>query len=141
MELVIKNGKLVTPTEIISAGIAIDNGKIVAIGSEDLLPPADKTIDAGGKYILPGLVDPHTHPGYGVSFESSVRTETQAAALGGVTTMSIFVRDVKRGILAPFNEYAKKFEDNAITDGFFHLMVSNEQSLDEIARCPKFGIT
>ncbi len=141
MELVIRNGKIVTPTEIVSAGIAIDNGKIVAIGREDLLPTADKTIDASGKYILPGLIDPHTHPGFGVTFESSVRTETQAAAVGGVTTMSIYVRDVKRGLVAPFDEYRRHFESNAVTDGFFHLMVSNEQSLDEIPRCPDLGVT
>ena len=140
MELVIKNGKIVTPTEIISAGIAIDKGKIAVIGREDFLPPADETIDATGKYILPGLIDPHTHPAFGIPFGSGVQSETQAAAVGGVTTMSMYVRDVKRGLLAPFDEYRKNFEANAVTDGFFHLMVLTEQSLDEIPRGPDFGI-
>ncbi len=141
MELVIKNGKIVTPAGMISAGITIDNGKIVAIGREDLLPTANKTIDASGKYILPGLIDPHTHIGRGVSFESSVRTESQAAALGGVTTMGVYVRAIKTGLLASFDEYRNNFEANAVVDGFFHLMVSNELSLDEIPRCPDLSIT
>ena len=53
-------------------------------------PPADRTIDAGGKYVLPGLIDVHTHWGAGGSFGQSCMTETKAAALGGVTTVGMF---------------------------------------------------
>ena len=52
VDLVIKNGKVVTPTGTVSAGIAIDKGKIVAISKESFLPPSSKTIDVNGKYTV-----------------------------------------------------------------------------------------
>ncbi len=64
VDLVIKNGKIVTPFEVISAGIAINKGKIVAIAGESFLPDAKRAIDAKGNYILPGVVDSHLHLGY-----------------------------------------------------------------------------
>lgn len=57
VDLVIINGKIVSPIEIVSAGIAIDKEKIVAIAAPENLPPATQTIDAAGKYVLPGLID------------------------------------------------------------------------------------
>ncbi len=144
MDLVIKNGKIVTPNEIISAGIAIDKGKIVAIASEELLPAADKTIDASGKHVLPGLVDVHHHSGYAEAFEQTCMTETKAAALGGVTTVGIFdtIRFYGgRQIVGAFDEYKKAFEDNAVADGIFHLMVKREETLAGIPECYERGIT
>ena len=65
VDLVIKNGHLVIPKQgIIDAGIAVEDGKIVAICSEPNLPKSDKIIDAEGKYVLPGVIDPHTHYGH-----------------------------------------------------------------------------
>jgi len=75
---------------VCAAGIAIDKEKIVTVADDELLPPADKTIDASGKYVLPCLIDVHTHRGLGLSFRQGCVTETSAAALGGVTTIGIF---------------------------------------------------
>ncbi len=144
MDLVIRNARIVSPTEITCAGIAIDKGKIVAIGSEEMLPLADNTIDAGGKYILPGVVDPHMHPGVGLSFENCVSAETKAAALGGVTTVGFYdaIRYYgKKQLVGAFDEYKKAFEDNAVTDGIFHLMVSTDEILAGIPKCYERGIT
>ena len=141
MDLIIKNGKIVSPSGIVASNIVIDKGKIVGITTEDLLPPAANVIDAAGKYILPGVIDPHTHPAFKIPFERSVLTETQAAALGGVTTFTIYIRAVKTGLLPLFDQYKDAFEANAVTDGFYHIKVADEASLNEIARCPDFGIT
>jgi dihydroorotase-like cyclic amidohydrolase len=88
VDLVIKNGRVVTPNNIFEAGIGIDAGKIVAIAKEVNLPKADKVIDVGGNLLLPGVIDAHTHfrePGRttGEDFE----TGTKAAAAGGVTAV------------------------------------------------------
>ena len=54
VETVVKNGKIVSPGGIISGGIAIQDGKILAVCKDSELPEANKTIDAGSNYILPG---------------------------------------------------------------------------------------
>ena len=67
VDLVIRGGRLVSSTGIVSAGIAIEGGVIVAISRDDALPDSRETIDATGKYVLPGVIDPHVHfrsPGY-----------------------------------------------------------------------------
>lgn len=148
VDLVIKNCKIVSPTGIVFAGITVDKGKIVAIGSEESLPSADKTIDAGGKYILPGVCDMHCHPDFEPCppfnpWTKIARTEPQAAALGGVTTMGFYLMPPEDQTLADvFDEYRKTWEANSILDGVFHIMVVNEQRLDEMEKdCSEFGVT
>ena len=85
--MVIKNGVLVLPSGLTEASLVINEGKIVGITKADE-PRAVKVIDAGGKYVLPGMVDMHVHlrdPGSPEreNFESG----TRAAAAGGVTTI------------------------------------------------------
>lgn len=86
VDLTIKNGVVYTPFGMLRAGVAIDEGKIVTVAKEMNLPKADKTIDALGKFVLPGLVDAHTHirePGY--EHKEDFITGTMAAAAAGVT--------------------------------------------------------
>jgi GNAT superfamily N-acetyltransferase len=63
VDTVVRGGKVVTASDIFEAAVAIKGGKIAAIGPEDLLPPADRVIDAGGRFVLPGLIDCHLHVG------------------------------------------------------------------------------
>ena len=58
---VVRGGRIVSSSGIISAGLAVRVGIIVAISHEDALPEAREAIDATGKYILPGVIDPHVH--------------------------------------------------------------------------------
>src|SRR5262249_50131272 len=62
-DLVITNGKLAIPPDIISSSLGIKGEKIVAIATDLGGFPAKKTIDAKGNYVLPGVVDPETHLG------------------------------------------------------------------------------
>ena len=87
VDMLVKGGKIVSPDGIFSSSIAIDGGKIVGIGNESVLPTGNKVLNADGKYIFPGLIDPHTHPGAQRPFDSDIKTETVVASLGGVTTM------------------------------------------------------
>lgn len=88
VDMVIKNGKIVTAHGIFEAGIGINGGKIVVIAKESNLPQANTVIDAGKNFLFPGVIDAHVHfrePRRikGEDFE----TGTRAAAAGGVTTV------------------------------------------------------
>ena len=87
-DLRIVNSKIFSSGELLSAGIAIDNEKIVAIAEDSKLPDSNRTIDAKGRLVIPGLVDIHVHfrdPGF--TQKEDFLTGSQAAAAGGVTTI------------------------------------------------------
>ena len=66
-DLVIHNGKIVSPDAVIDASIAIKDGRILAVGDMEAMPLAEETFDAAGLHILPGAIDVHVHfrdPGY-----------------------------------------------------------------------------
>ena len=87
VDFVIEGGTVVTPTGILETGIAVDEGKIVAVGLPANLPKAERVIRAEGRLVVPGVVDGHTHifdPDY--SYREDFRTGSQASAAGGVTT-------------------------------------------------------
>ena len=56
-DLIVKNGWLVTPQETVRGGVAVSDGKLVAIGTDESLPDGNEVIDAKGRHILPGLID------------------------------------------------------------------------------------
>ena len=130
MDTVIKNGKVVGPSAIVSASVGIDGGKIVAIGNEAYLPDAELTIDAAGRFILPGVLDMHCHKDMSelppfAPWSRISRTEPQAAAIGGVTTMGFFLNP-------DFEERKRVWEANSILDGVFHSIVLDEKRKDEM---------
>jgi allantoinase len=88
VDLVITGGHLVSPAGTIQQTIAVDAGKIVNIGAPDQMPLARERIDATGLHVLPGAIDVHVHfrePGF--SHKETWTSATQAAAVGGVTTV------------------------------------------------------
>jgi allantoinase len=88
VDLVIAGGRLVTPEQELDAAIAVDRGRIVSIGASETMPPAREVIDAAGLHVLPGAIDVHVHfrePGF--SHKETWTSATQAAAVGGVTTV------------------------------------------------------
>jgi dihydropyrimidinase len=93
MELLIKGGTLITAKRSFSADILVDGGKISRIGQNVTFGDAD-ILDATGKLILPGGVDPHVHldlPMFGTVSSDDHYTGTKAAAFGGTTTVIDFV--------------------------------------------------
>jgi dihydroorotase len=87
-DLVIHNGTMVTPDAAFPASVAVKDGRILAVGAADAMPPAAETLDAGGLHVLPGAIDVHVHfrdPGY--PHKEDFGTGTAAAAFGGVTTV------------------------------------------------------
>lgn len=87
-DLVIHGGIIVSPDAEVAASLAIRDGKILAIGEPDSMPPTRETLDATGLRILPGAIDVHVHfrdPGY--PQKEDFASGTAAAAFGGVTTV------------------------------------------------------
>ena len=89
IDTVISNGKLVWADRVTNQDLAINGEQIVAVGEKEMFPPAAREIDVAGKYVLPGLVDPHVHLDCYYS-QDSYESGTRAAALGGVTTCIAF---------------------------------------------------
>src|SRR5262249_56600223 len=88
VDTIVRGGKVVTASDIVDTAVAIKGDKIAAIGPEDLLPPADRVIDAVGRYVLPGLIDCHLHVG---AEYDDWKTAPLAAARTGLTTLLPFV--------------------------------------------------
>jgi dihydroorotase (multifunctional complex type) len=85
-DLLVKNGKIVTPSTIVEANLVVEDGKITKITKQKV--DADGTVDAKGLYVIPGLIDTHVHlrdPGQ--TRKETWKTGSQAAAAGGVTTV------------------------------------------------------
>ena len=83
----IRGGTVVAAESSYVADVAIANGKITAIGAPSWMPEADETIDAAGKLIFPGVIDPHTHFGFGEDWQLI----SKMAARSGVTTIIPFI--------------------------------------------------
>jgi len=84
--LLVKNAKIVTPVTIVESNILVDEGKIVKLTKQDV--QTDEEIDAAGCYVIPGLIDPHVHfRDFEEAYKGDWKTESMAAAAGGVTTV------------------------------------------------------
>jgi dihydropyrimidinase len=97
MSVLIKNGRIITAEQDYIADIYIEKDKVTTIG-ENLGMQADRTLDARGKYVIPGGVDVHTHmdmPFGGTVSSDDFETGTRAAAFGGTTCLIDFAIQAK----------------------------------------------
>jgi dihydropyrimidinase len=147
MDLIIRNGTIVTATDTYQAEIGIAGGKIAQIGS-DLGQGADtRTIDAGGRYVFPGGVDPHVHldtPVMGTITADDYRSGTIAAACGGTTTIVDFCFQMPGQSLSDaIAGWHARAAGKAAVDYGFHIVVADPTGavLDELAGLPERGIT
>ena len=86
VDLVLKNAKICTSTEVFRAGLAIDGDRIARIAKEPNLPPASEEMNLSGLTVLPGLIDAHVHlRDQKLEYKEDFYTGTAAAANGGVT--------------------------------------------------------
>src|SRR5438093_174616 len=146
MRTLIKNGTVVTATDKYTGDVLVEDEKISTIGSS-LDIAADKTIDATGKYVLPGGIDVHTHmdmPFGGSKSSDDFETGTRAAAFGGTTCIVDFAIQYRGQTLHHAMEtWAKKAEGKAVCDYGFHMIITelNDQVEGEMDALVRQGIT
>jgi len=96
LDLVVAGGTVVTPDRVSAADIGVAAGRIVALAAPGALTGGE-VVDARGLHVLPGVIDPHTHPGNYRPFEQDIAEETRAAAAGGITTILGTVKCTRLG--------------------------------------------
>ena len=140
--LLIKNGTIVTATDSYKGDVFVDGETISTIGTS-LAMPADRTIDATGKYVFPGGIDVHTHldmPFGGTTSADDFESGTIAAAHGGTTTIVDFAIQYKGQTLHhAWETWMKKAEGKAAIDYGFHMIITElsdqvEQEMDALVR-------
>jgi dihydropyrimidinase len=148
MRTLIKDGTVVTATDTFAADVWLENGKVAALAAPGTIPgSADTTIDAKGKYVIPGGIDCHTHmslPFGGTTASDDFDTGTVAAAHGGTTTIVDFAIQSKGGSMkAGLDAWHAKAEGNAAIDYGFHMIMTeaNPSTLEEMASCIREGVT
>jgi dihydropyrimidinase len=140
MRTLITNGTIVTATGSTVADVLIEDETIAAIGDglTDRGMTADETIDASGKYVIPGGIDVHTHmelPFGGTFAKDTFETGTRAAAFGGTTTIVDFaVQSRGTSLREGLDAWHAKAEGNAVADYGFHMIMSdvNDETLAEM---------
>jgi dihydropyrimidinase len=147
MKTLIKNGRVVTATDDYIADVLIEGETITAIG-KDLNTAADKIIDATGKLVMPGGIDPHVHldmPFMGTYSSDNYETGTRAALFGGTTTVIDFILQKQGNSLqSALDEWNGRANGNAVGDYSFHMAVTdfNDDTRKEIKNIiEKEGIT
>ncbi len=135
LQMLVKNGQCVNAEGVFSADIGIQDGKIVTIG-KDLAVKAERTLDASGSFVLPGLIDAHVHLPWPSARASSVddyQSGTAAAVCGGVTTtIEYVVPDAEGRILPALDNQATKAGSSAYSDYAFHSIIN--RFTDDTAR-------
>ena len=128
MSILIKNGTIVTATDQYVGDVLVEGDRITTIGSA-LTMPADRVIDAKGKYVLPGGIDVHTHmdmPFGGTTSADDFESGTIAAAFGGTTTIVDFAIQYKGQTLHhAWETWMKKAEGKAAIDYGFHVITTH----------------
>jgi dihydropyrimidinase len=128
MRTLIKNGRVITAVDDYAADILID-GEIISIIGKSLDIEVDKIIDASGKLVIPGGIDPHTHmelPFGGTQASDDFFTGTRAAAFGGTTTIIDFAVQYKgESMIAGVDNWHQKAEGKCAIDYGFHLITTD----------------
>jgi dihydropyrimidinase len=140
MRTLISNGTIVTADGSSVADVLVDGETVALIGTD--LPgagiSADETIDATGKYVIPGAIDVHTHmelPFGGTFAKDTFESGTRAAAFGGTTSIVDFaVQSRGASLREGLDAWHAKAEGNAVADYGFHMIMSdvNDATLAEM---------
>ncbi|XP_015510232.1 dihydropyrimidinase isoform X2 [Neodiprion pinetum] len=130
--LLIKNGKIVNEDEIVDNDVYVEDGVIKQLGRNLIIPGGTRVIDARGKYVMPGGIDPHTH--FELEFMGTKSVDdfyqgTKAAVAGG-TTMIIDFAIPKQGesLLEAYDRYRATADEKVCCDYGLHIGVTSWNS-------------
>jgi dihydropyrimidinase len=137
-EMLVSGGLVVYPEKTVRADIAVDGERIAAVAPSGGLA-AKRTIDAGGCYVLPGVIDPHTHPVY----LDDIASLSRSAAFGGVTSIAHYAyAKPGQSLLAELRKMRAEGEAGSCTDFALHggLFETRKQA-EEIPEAFALGVT
>ncbi len=146
MKTLIKNGRIITATDDYHADVLIDGETVSTIGAK-INEPADKTIDAAGKLVIPGSIDPHVHmqlPFGGTVSSDDFRSGTLAAAFGGTTTIIDFaIQYHGKTFQQTIDDWHAKADGKCAIDYSYHLAITEYEPRHkpEFAKVIDQGIT
>lgn len=146
MSVLIKNGRIVTATDDYEGDIFVSGSKVDLIG-KNLSIDADQVVDAGGKLVIPGGIDPHTHlelPFGGTVTSDTFETGTRAAAYGGTTCIIDFAVQLKgEDPLESLEKWHLKAAGKTAIDYCFHMILTDvpESRTRDMRRLADEGIT
>ena len=146
MSVLIKNGRVITAVDDYLADVFIKNETVTLIG-KNLEMEADEIIDASGKYLFPGGLDPHTHldmPFGGTTSADDFETGTLAAAHGGTTTLIDFAIQSKgQSTLEALDIWHEKADGKTAIDYGFHMIITDleDNRVHEMKMLADDGVT
>ena len=143
--LLIKGGRIVTPSEIYFSDLLVQGSTIMRIG-HDIQAEGAEIVDASGLYVLPGGIDPHVHlalPMFNTVSSDDHYSGTKAAAFGGTTTVMDFIPQDYQTLMEGYQIWSRKAAENAAVDYSFHQNITNASydTLREIPKILRRGIT
>lgn len=162
LDILVRGGQLVTGTDVFRANLGIKDGKIVSIlAAGERLPEANETIEATGKVVIPGVIDPHVHYRTFVSHHTDTAESTSiSAAFGGVTTLLAMVGAGRPGdpikehpfyrhietkgvrVKKEFGKLVEENEKNSVVDfGIHWILYPDEALIRQIPDAVEMGIT
>lgn len=136
------NGNVFVPgSGFFDADIGIKGRKVAMMSDRGGLPEATDTIDGKGKFVIPGIIDPHIHLGIFNEFEAECETETRAALAGGITTVGVFMGGGE-SYLGQMDSLIDIVDRKSSVDVLFHLSIFTEEQMAEMKEYyNRFGIT
>ncbi|MDH3821325.1 MAG: dihydropyrimidinase [Gammaproteobacteria bacterium] len=127
MTVLIKGGTVVNADRTFNADVLCSDGKIVSIGENTEAPSGATVVDAGGQFVMPGGIDPHTH--MQLPFMGTVTTEDfytgTAAGLAGGTTMIIdfAIPNPQQNLLETYQQW-REWAEKSVADYSFHVAIT-----------------
>ena len=127
MSVLIKGGTIVTAAHSYQSDVLCGDGRIQEIGTKLSAPANAEVIDAGGQYVMPGGIDPHTHmqlPFMGTIASEDFETGTAAGLAGGTTMIIDFViPSPQQNILEAYHQW-REWAEKAVADYTFHVAIT-----------------
>ncbi|MYM21813.1 dihydropyrimidinase [Duganella sp. FT135W] len=127
MKTIIRGGTVVNADRAFRADVLCDGDKIIAVGESLDVPAGAKVIDAGGQYVMPGGIDPHTHmnlPFMGTVTQDDFYTGTAAGLAGGTTTIIDFVIPApKQNLIEAYHQW-REWAKKSASDYTFHVAIT-----------------
>jgi dihydropyrimidinase len=147
MALLIKNGEIITASQRYVADLWCEDETITRIDRNIAPPPGAEVIDAKGKYVFPGFIDPHVHiclPCLGTFAKDTHETASKAALIGGTTTFIEMIGPARTdGPMASFELWLGKAQGHSACDFTFHMGVAryDDQMEQEMIEIVKRGLS